>query len=221
MTKSWSGMRKKHLEILLSKLAPHPKPKLRWEEYTLDAGSATQIAYIPLVNDDISGKSVIDLGCGTGILAISASLLKARFVVAVDIDKDAVRVAEVNAKTVEAEVEFVIGDISCIGGHFDTALMNPPFGSWRHGADVEFLKKALEVADVVYSLHKRVGLNREFLCRKIQTFGGKVDRIYEVTISIPRIFSFHRKHRYLVDADLYRIFKNPVLGSAPLCDRKN
>ncbi len=201
-------MRKKHLEIILSQLAPHPKPRLKWEAYTLDAVSAAEIAYITgRVNDDVRKKNVIDLGCGTGVLAISASLLGARFVVGVDIDKDAVKVAKENAEIAGAKVEFVINDLSCVVGRFDTAVMNPPFGSWRRGADVQFLKKALEISGVVYSLHKRGDLNREFLRRKIQFFGGRVDRIYEMRISIPRTFNFHRKLKYFVDVDLYRVLK--------------
>lgn len=201
-------MRKRHLEIVLSQLRPHPKPKLRWEAYTLDAGSAAEIAYIAgQANDDVKEKSVIDLGCGIGILAISASLLGAEFVVGVDIDKDAVRVAEENAESTGAEVEFAVGDLGCVVGGFDTTLMNPPFGSWRRGADVEFLRKALDVSDVVYSLHKRGEGTRDFLRRKIQHFGGKVDGIYGMRISISRTFDFHRKEDYSVEADLYRILR--------------
>ena len=202
------GMRKKHLAILLSQLSPHPKPKLRWETYTLDAESAADIAYIAgQINDDIRGKRVVDLGCGTGILAISTSLLGVGFVVGVDIDRDAVRVAEKNAEALNAEVNFVIGDIGCVKGPFDTAIMNPPFGSWRRGADVRFLEKALEISKVTYSLHKRADSNRSFLLRKISSFGGVVDRIYEMRIFIPRTFDFHRKARYSVEVDLYRILK--------------
>jgi len=201
-------MRKKHIEIILSQLAPHPKPKLKWEAYTLDAESAAEIAYLADgVNGDISEKSVIDLGCGAGILAISASISGARFVVGVDIDRDAVRVARENADTVGARVEFIIGDIGCVAGHFDTAIMNPPFGSWEHGADVKFLEKALPVSDVVYSLHKRSSPIREFLSRRIRSLGGRVDRIYEMRISIPRTYIFHQRQKYFVEADLYRILK--------------
>lgn len=174
----------------------------------MDAESAAEIAHIAgQLNDDVHGKSVIDLGCGTGVLAISASLLGARFVVGVDIDRDAVNVAEENVEAAGAEVEFVIGDIDCIVGHFDTTIMNPPFGSWRRGADVRFLEKAIEISDVVYSLHKRGDFNREFLRRKVSSFGGMVDRIYEMKITIPRTFDFHQKERYLVEVDLYRILK--------------
>lgn len=200
--------RKRHLEIVLSRLSLPPRPKLKWESYPLDSESAAEVAYIAgWVNDDIRGKSVIDLGCGSGILAVSAALLGAREVVGVDIDADAIKVARANAEAVGVNVEFITGDIECVHGRFDTTLMNPPFGSWRSGADVKFLKKALEVSDVVYSIHKRSSPVRRFLKQKIKELGGEVHSAYEVDIIIPRIYKFHRKRRYLVRADLYRILK--------------
>lgn len=44
--------------------------------------------------------AVMDVGCGTGILAMCASLLGAKSVLAVDIDEDAVRVARQTCKAV-------------------------------------------------------------------------------------------------------------------------
>jgi len=201
-------LKKKKLEIILSQLAPSPKPRLRWEGYTLDAESASRMAHVAAwINDDISGKTVIDLGCGSGILAIAASLLKASWVVGVDIDREAIKVARVNSEKVDANVDFVVGDIECITGHFDTTLMNPPFGSWKRGADVQFLKKALEISDVVYSLHKGSESVRDFLRRRIPQIGGRIDRVYEMKIVISRTYKFHKKRKYPVKADLYRILK--------------
>lgn len=201
-------MRRKHLAILLSQLSPHPKPKLHWEAYTLDAESAAEIAYIAgQANDDIRGKRVIDLGCGTGVLAISASLMGAKFVVGVDIDREAVKVAKKNAEGLDAMIEFAICDIDSVVGRFETTIMNPPFGSWKRGADVMFLEKAVEISDTTYSLHKRGDFNREFLRSKVSHLGGMVDRIYELDITIPRTFDFHQRERYPIEVDLYRILK--------------
>ena len=201
--------RRKHLALLLSQLSPIPHPRLEWESYMLDAESAASIVYIAAwIHRDISGKSVVDLGCGSGILAIAASLLGAERVVGVDIDREAVMVAIENARRVDARVDFVIGDIECISGHFDTTLMNPPFGSWHKGADIRFLRKALEISDVVYSLHKRSQPVREFLREHIPSLGGVIDRVYEIDIVIGRTYEFHRKRRYTVKADLYRVLRS-------------
>lgn len=203
-------LRRKHLAILLSQLEPSPSPKLMWESYMLDAESAATMVYIAsCIYDDIRGKKVIDLGCGSGILTIAASLFGARWVVGVDIDRDAIRVAIKNAGRVGARnVDFVVGDINCVGGRFETTLMNPPFGSWHRGADVNFLRKALEISDVIYSLHKRSPTVRAFLSRQIPKLGGRIDQIYEMDIVIGRTYSFHKKRRYKVKADLYRIISD-------------
>ena len=199
-------MRKKQLEIVLSQLAPSPGPRLRWEGYTLDAETAAEMAHIAgWTNDDVDGKRVVDLGCGSGILAIAASLAGAGWVVGVDIDKEAVSVARVNAEKVGAVVDLVVGDIRCVVSQFDTTLMNPPFGSWRRGADIQFLMKALSISSVVYSLHKRSDSARDFLRRKIPQIGGRIDQVYEMEITIRRTYEFHKKRSYLVEADLYRI----------------
>ncbi|MFQ6076704.1 MAG: METTL5 family protein [Candidatus Bathyarchaeia archaeon] len=158
-------------------------------------------------HNDIRGKTVIDLGCGTGVLAIGAALMGAKHVVGVDIDDDAIAVAVRNAEAAGVDVEFVTGSIGCVGGKSDVVLMNPPFGAWKRGADVHFLDKALEIAAVTYSLHKRSESSREFLTHRIAQLGGRVDRVYEMTILIPRMFDFHRHERYYVKADLYRTVK--------------
>jgi len=199
-------LRRKHIAILLSQLEPIPNPKLRWESYTLDSESAATIVYIAAYeHDDIRGKKVIDLGCGSGILAIAASLFGAEWTVGVDIDREAIKVAIKNASKVGVQVDFINGDIGCVSGHFETTLMNPPFGSWHKGADINFIKKALEISNVVYLVHKRSPSVKDFLSSTIPKLGGVIDRIYNIDIVIKRIFKFHRKKYYNVKAALYRI----------------
>lgn len=50
-----------------------------------------------LASHDVTGKTVIDYGCGSGILAIAALLLGAKMVYAVDIDPQAITATEGNA----------------------------------------------------------------------------------------------------------------------------
>ncbi|CAN0900116.1 rRNA N6-adenosine-methyltransferase METTL5 [Linum grandiflorum] len=43
----------------------------------------------------------------------------------------------------------------CLGCVVDTVVMNPPFGTRKKGADMDFLSAALKIASqAVYSLHK-------------------------------------------------------------------
>ena len=199
-------IRQKHIEMLLSSLSPHPRPKLKFETYTLDAKSASYVLVTAgYTYDDVIGKRVIDLGCGTGILAIGAALMGANYTVGVDIDQDSIQVAKKNASSLGVDVHYVTGDIEAIHKSFDTALMNPPFGSWSRGADVRFLKKALNISAITYTLHKRSPTNRRFLTNIISSEKKIVDRIFELELSLPPTFTFHKKKKYLVKVDLYRI----------------
>jgi len=198
-------MKRKHLAILLSRLEPNPEPKLEWESYNIDAESAAEMVYTAFLYGDIKGKRIADLGCGSGILGIAAMLLGARQAVGVEIDRTALETAIINTKRVGVRIDLILGDIECIVGRFDTVLMNPPFGTWKRGFDVKFLKKAIEISDVVYSLHKRSKSVRLFLRREISRMGGKIDWLKEMTITIGRTYPFHKKMRYQIEADLYRI----------------
>jgi putative methylase len=198
--------RQKQLEIQLSQLAPTPNPKLHFESYPLDAQSAARMLRLAgYAYDDIIGKRIVDLGCGSGVLAIGAALIGGRTVVGVDVDRDSVLTATENATRLGLDVEYIVGDIETVCGSFDTVLMNPPFGSWHRGADCLFLKKAVALAEVVYSLHKRTVENRRFLTAQINVYGGKVESIHAMDIVIPRTYAFHKQNRFLVKADLYRI----------------
>ena len=204
-------MKKRHLAILLSQLAPNPKPRLRWEGYTIDCESAAEMVYAAFLHGDIKGKRIVDLGCGSGILGIAAALLGASQVLGVDIDREAIRTAMLNAKKADVNIDLVAGDIECVDGDFDTALMNPPFGTWRRGVDVRFLKKALEISNVIYSLHKQSDSVRLFLKGKILKMGGKIDWLRGISLTIKRTYRFHRRRTYRVAVDLYRITRQDAL----------
>ena len=95
MGESRSLMRRKRLERLLGSVEAHPAPKSYLEQYMIPESLAVKILTLAAYTfNDIEGKVVYDLGCGTGRLAIGAALLGARQVVGVDIDPIAIRVAK-------------------------------------------------------------------------------------------------------------------------------
>ncbi len=63
-----------------------------------------------LASNDIEQKSVIDFGCGSGILALAAAKLGAEKVYAVDIDPQALRATEENAKRNNVTDQLVIAN---------------------------------------------------------------------------------------------------------------
>ncbi len=82
---------------------------------------STQLCLESLENYLSDGDSVLDLGCGSGILSVMAMLLGAKDAYAVDIDPNAVKIAEENAEknNVDASVyKTAAGNVLT-----DTALM--------------------------------------------------------------------------------------------------
>jgi len=197
-------LRKKRLEILLSKLKSLQFPKMDLEQYSIPANLAAEMLYIAgSIYNDIYGKSVLDLGTGAGRLAIGAHLLGAKQVVGVDVDPSAIAIARNNGAEVGVKIEWIIADIEAIRGSFDTVIMNPPFGARIRHKDRVFLSKALDVGKVVYSLHKRS--TRRYLLNFIASRYGIIHGLFEFNLEIPQMFNFHEKEKYPVEVDLYRI----------------
>ena len=222
-------VRKLDLEMLLSQIEPHPSPKPSLEQYTIPPDVAATMLYTAAyMCNDIVDKTVLDLGCGTGGLALGAAFLDAKQVVGVDIDKTAIRTALENSlKTgLKDKVQWVVADIDAVHGRFDTVLQNPPFGVQKRKADRKFLEKALEVGNNIYSLHKNPHKDKTFtkklkatktnlipvhpspfLKKLIEEHDGKIKAVYAMLMTIPHMFRFHtkRKHEFIVD--LYVIEK--------------
>lgn len=208
-------VRKLDLEKAIAQIPPHPSPKAYLEQYTISPEAAAEILYTATyVYDDISDKRVIDLGCGTGRLAIAAALMDAKEVVGVDIDKTSIKQAVTNAEKlgVKAKTSWIITDIGAIQGSFDTVLQNPPYGVQKRGADLQFLEKALQVGRRVYSLHKSVKtvgkqklVPSPFLERFIESNGGEIKAISFLNMNIPHMFTFHQKRVHQFSVNLYVI----------------
>jgi putative methylase len=150
---------------------------------------------------DIADKTVIDLGTGTGRLAIGAVILGADYTVGIDIDNDAVKFASHESKG--SNIDWVIGDVSVLRGKFDTVLMNPPFGTKRRHADVRFLETALKIGNVIYSIHKTA--TQEFIENWLQNHNANHQIIMNTRMEIGHQFHFHRKTKYAVEVQVYRI----------------
>ena len=105
-------IRKLDLELFLSTIAPQPTPQAHLEQYTISQSVASTMLYIAAyANDDIVGKKVLDLGCGTGRLALGASYLGAKTIVGIDIDKLAIKTAVENVSKADQakKVQLILG----------------------------------------------------------------------------------------------------------------
>jgi putative methylase len=194
---------KRQLEIQLAKLKTLETPTLKLEQYPVSPEAAAELLYMAgFDHDDLKGR-VIDLGTGTGRLAIGAALMGSKHIVGVDLDSLSLALARRNAETAGVEVEWVESDIDKVDGSYDTVIMNPPYGTRSVHADKRFLDKAFQIAPVTYSIHK--SSTREFLVKYVRKSNRRIDEARSLKMKIPHLFGFHTKKWSSVEVDLCRI----------------
>ena len=99
-------MKQKHLESCLSSLPNRvfPDPKIELEQYPTSVHLAASIVLTALAKGDAGkGRTVLDLGCGTGNLGLAFAIIKSDFVYLVDCDSDALELARENVEMLEEE----------------------------------------------------------------------------------------------------------------------
>ncbi|MCS7120995.1 MAG: METTL5 family protein [Archaeoglobaceae archaeon] len=194
---------KRELEITLEKLEGFKNPKIKLEQYVTPTKLAAFILTQAKIFEDID--IVVDLGCGTGILAIGAALLGGDSL-GIDVDHEAVSIAKKNAEKIGVNVDFFVCDVKdfCCKKEV-TTIMNPPFGIQKRGADRPFLKKALEISKVVYSIHSAG--SEEFVKKVASERSFKVTNVWKFKIPLKRTYSFHEKEFKEIAVEVFRLAK--------------
>jgi putative methylase len=203
-------LRLRDLEITLESMKRLEEYDVSLEQYPTPAPIVASVLYsAQMEHGDIKDRTVCDLGCGNGIFAIGAVLLGARKVIGVDVQSKALKASQMNSQLlgIEDTVDWVLGDVSSfqLCSRIDTVVSNPPFGVKNRGADLRFLKTAISIADVIYSIHLAGDKNRVFLSNEIEKLGATVTQLETFQFPIGRLFEYHKKPKHLVDVDLYRI----------------
>ncbi|CAO2841911.1 unnamed protein product [Amaranthus hypochondriacus] len=206
-------MKLKQLEGLLGNLDQFTAPKIELEQYPTGPHIASRMLFTAENSfGDVSGKVVADFGCGCGTLGIAAALLGADHVVGFDVDADSLEIAYLNAEELELDVNFVQCDIRNFEFRekiIDTIVMNPPFGTRKKGADMDFLSVALKVASqAVYSLHKTT--TRDHIRRAAtRDYNAKsAEVLCELRYDVPQLYKFHKKKEVDIAVDLWRFVPN-------------
>ncbi|MEG0372767.1 MAG: peptide chain release factor N(5)-glutamine methyltransferase [Enterococcus sp.] len=88
-----------------------------------------ELVALCLSHNDTSAKKVVDIGTGTGAIAISLKLARSAWTItAVDISESALKVAAENAETLQAPITFRESDVlSAITEKQDIIISNPPY----------------------------------------------------------------------------------------------
>ncbi|MBN1194867.1 MAG: methyltransferase [Methanomicrobiaceae archaeon] len=202
-------MKLRHLEMALERCAGFTRPRAPLEQYGTPAVVAARLLYHAHLKGDIGGKRVLDLGCGTGVLACGASLLGAAEVMGLDVDSGAIGTARENAALLGADVTFITGDVSDdtlfpVFCPCDTVVMNPPFGAQKRHADRPFIDRSLACAQVVYGIFNAG--TRPFLDAYIRG-RASVDEAIACSFPLKRSFSHHTRDRMEIPVEIVRIIQ--------------
>ncbi len=186
-------MKLRQLEIILEKIEGFENPDLGLEQYQTPAPLAARLLFHASVNGDIAGKSVCDLGCGTGILSVGAALLGADRVIGVDSDEKALESARRNARDRGTDIEFINQTVTSslvLPGKADTIVMNPPFGARKKHADRVFIDCAIGSGDEIYMIANAGSL--EFI-RSYTEGRAVISETIEGVLPLRHSYSFHKK----------------------------
>jgi putative methylase len=201
---------KSSLAQRLAIVAGFEDPNADLEQYRTPPELAATLVHTADLQDDIEDRVVLDLGCGTGMLALAAALRGPETVVGLDIDPGPLATARQNERKVASAsaVSWVRADATQAPlrpGDETTVVMNPPFGaqSGNEHADRAFLETAAEVADVSYSIHNAG--SREFVEAFAADNGGEVTHAFEAAFDLPNQFDHHDDAARSIDAEVYRI----------------
>lgn len=201
---------KRALAQQLGVVAGFDDPRAPLEQYRTPPDIAAHLIHTADLHGDIDGRTVVDLGCGTGMLALAAALRGPTRVVGVDIDAAPLATAQQNQRRVgsASSVGWVRADATRIPLCSDaptTVVMNPPFGAQdgNEHADRAFLETAAEIASVSYSIHNAG--SRSFVESFAADNGGEVTHAFAVELDVPKQFEFHDSETAIIDAEAFRI----------------
>ena len=201
---------KTQLAQQLGVVAGFDDPRVDLEQYRTPPDIAAHLIHTADLQGDVEDRIVVDMGTGTGMLALGAVLRGPRAVVGVDIDPDPLATARANERRVAAatDVEWVRTDATQAPLAPDgptTVVMNPPFGaqSGNEHADRGFLATAAAISDVSYSVHNAG--SEAFVDSFAADNGGTVTHAFAAELDLPHQFDFHESESRVVDVEVFRI----------------
>jgi release factor glutamine methyltransferase len=139
------------------------------------------------------GESFLDIGTGSGIIALHAYFNNAKIVMGIDIDSQSIKEAYENSKSNKANIYFAIADLfPCTKMSWDVVSFNPPYlpkdelidksDRWCIGGDLGY-----EIIEEFLSKLEKLSFNRAYFIyssRAVPTF-SKFNLKFQVINNLP------------------------------------
>jgi putative methylase len=200
-------MRRSELVKALETVPAFASPRATLEQVATPADRAADLLLDAVGRGDLVGRSVLDLGCGTGRLAIGAALLGAREVTGVELDPAPLAIAERCASERSLTIRWIASDVAGTDLPADTVLMNPPFGAQTKRADRAFWTVALgRPGRAVYAFASAE--SRTFIEARAVERSARIEARRPVPWVLPRTFAHHRRRAVEVPVDLWVLRTN-------------
>ena len=202
---------KSGLAIFLSGLKTFSEPDLYSEQYSTDSETAASVLWDLHISGLIEGKTICDLGAGTGILGIGALFLGAKECIFVEKDEKAIKILKSNLADINKGKAIVLNkDISGLcekdfKNKIDLVLQNPPFGTKKRNADKEFLEKAFSLSDKVLSFHK--SSTERFIRAISKDYGFSICKRWDFSYPLKKSFLFHKSRIKYIDVSCFFFVK--------------
>lgn len=202
----------------LEGIADFADPSIELEQYLTPPELAASLLHVAALRRDLTGETVVDLGTGTGTLAVGAALFSPTRVVGIDLDPDALTLARENERRVASEpiesgreptpIDWLRADVRrhpLNAPRQATVLANPPFGAQRGSrhADRPFLEAASELAAVSYTIHNEG--SEAFVEEFVGERGGTVTEAFRAAFPVDNRFPFHDEERRDLTVEVFRI----------------
>lgn len=195
-------MKLRQLEMKLQKVEGFLSPRPELEQYITPAQLAARLIFHANLNGDIFGKTICDLGCGTGMLSIGAALLGGK-VTGVDLDLAALKIAEKNSTLFGTNITFLEAAVNeKLTLSADTVIMNPPFGAQKEHADRPFIDAGLTIAPEVYGIFNKGSI--PFIESYIKGRAEVLEK-FSASLVIPKQFFFHTKDKTEISVEVLHL----------------
>ena len=200
---------RRDVERALEAVGDFDEPDVSREQYLTPPPLASHLCHLAWISGDLHDRVVVDLGTGTGTLALATRFYDPATIVGIDVDGDALAIARTNERRLfdRPSIQWVLGDATSapLAVHDATVLANPPFGaqaSNRH-ADRRFLDTASTLGAVSYTIHNAGSAS--FVESFVDDADGQLTHAFESEIPVDRRFAFHTESSVTLPVEVFRI----------------